>query len=135
MYRRITIYLVTLLLTGGASSATPAEQLYFACHAGVSLVDADVRDVFLGEKQFANSIRLVPVDNVAAQLVFLDKVLKMNGAKYATTWAKKSFRDGIMPPAVMANDDAVLEFIRRTPGGCGYLGIEPRGDITVIGRY
>jgi len=91
---------------------------------------------FLGEKQFLNAVRLVPVDNVAAQPAFLDKVLKMNGTKYATTWAKKSFRDGINPPAMMANDDAALEFIRRTPGSCGYLGVEPlSGGVTVIGKY
>jgi hypothetical protein len=94
-----------------------------------------VRDVFLGEKQFMNTVRLVPVDNLAAQPAFLEKVLKMDSTKYSITWVKKSFRDGISPPAAMANDAAVLEFIRRTPGGCGYFGVAPAADVTVIGKY
>ena len=135
MPRIFAIWTFSLLLSS-IGSATVADDLYLACHEGVLLPAGDVRDVFLGEKQFLNAIRLVPVDNVAAQPAFLEKVLKMNGIKYATTWAKKSFRDGINPPAVMANDDAALEFIRRTPGSCGYLGVEPlSGGVTVIGKY
>jgi hypothetical protein len=128
------IWILSLLLTGTYSTAV-ADDLFLACHAGISLSATDVRDMFLGEKQFLNSTRLVPVDNVAAQSAFLDKVLKMNGAKYATTWAKKSFRDGVNPPAAMANDAAVLDFIRRTPGGCGYVATAPNDGLTVIGKY
>jgi hypothetical protein len=134
MQPRHTIWILSALL-GGTCSAAVADDLYLACHAGVSIAAADVRDMFLGEKQFLNTTRLVPVDNVVAQAAFLDKVLKMSGVKYATTWAKKSFRDGINPPAAMANDAAVLDFIRRTPGGCGYLEAKPLEDVTVIGKY
>jgi hypothetical protein len=131
---RFTQWIFSLLLAGTSCAAT-ADNLYLVCHAGVSLAAADVRDVFLGEKQFSNAVRLVPVDNVAAQPAFLEKVLKMDGVKYATTWAKKSFRDGINPPPAMANDAAVLDFIKRTPGGCGYLGADPLAGVTVIGKF
>ncbi|MEP6883366.1 MAG: phosphate ABC transporter substrate-binding protein [Gammaproteobacteria bacterium] len=124
-----------LLLLTAVARAAAADGLYLACHAGVSLASADVRDVFLGEKQFQNTVRLVPVDNVAIQTAFLERVLKMNDIKYAVTWAKKSFRDGISPPPAMANDAAVLDFIKRTPGGCGYLGADPPPDVNVVGRY
>jgi hypothetical protein len=129
-----TIWICSLLLLGICSGAV-ADELYLACHADVSLAAADVRDVFLGEKQFWNSIWLVPVDNMAAQSAFLEKVLKVNGITYETMWAKKSFRDGVNPPAAIANDAAVLAFIKRTPGGCGYLTIEPPVGVTVIGKY
>jgi hypothetical protein len=134
MQPKHAIWIFSLLLAGNGAAAM-ADDLYLACHAGVSIAAADVRDVFLGEKQFLNAVRLVPIDNMAAQPAFLEKVLKMNGIKYATTWAKKSFRDGVNPPAVMANDAAVLEFIRRTPGGCGYLEMEPAEGVTVIAKY
>jgi hypothetical protein len=129
-----TLWICSLLLLGICSVAV-ADDLYLACHADVSLAAADVRDVFLGEKQFWNSVRLVPVDNMAAQPAFLEKVLKMDGIKYDTIWAKKSFRDGVNAPAAMANDAAVLAFIKRTPGGCGYFTIEPPVGVTVIGKY
>ena len=108
MQRIFAIWTFSLLLSA-IGSATVADDLYLACHEGVLLPAADVRDVFLGEKQFLNTIRLVPVDNIAAQPEFLEKVLKMNGIKYATTWAKKSFRDGINPPAMMARRTASVE--------------------------
>jgi hypothetical protein len=134
MQPKYTLWIFSLLLATTCSAAL-ADNLYLACHAGVSLAAADVRDMFLGEKQFLNTIRLVPVDNVAAQPAFLEKVLKMNAIKYSTTWAKKSFRDGVNPPAAMANDAAVLDFIRRTPGGCGYFASEPLDGVTVIDKY
>jgi hypothetical protein len=134
MQPKIIVWLLSLLLAG-TSCAAVADDLYLVCHAGVALATADVRDVFLGEKQFYNATRLVPVDNLAAQPAFLEKVLKMDAVKYATTWAKKSFRDGVNPPAAMANDAAVLEFVRRTPGGCGYLAADLLAGVTVIGRY
>ena len=134
MQTTLTLWIFSLLLAGISCRAV-ADDLYVACHAGVAISPAEVRDVFLGEKQFLNTVRLVPVDNLAAQTGFLEKVLKMNDVKYSVTWAKKSFRDGISPPAVLANDAAVLEFIKRTPGGCGYLGAEPPADVTVIGKY
>jgi hypothetical protein len=71
----------------------------------------------LAEKQNLNSIRLVPVDNLAAQPDFLEKVLKMDEIKYDTIWAKKSFRDGVNTPATMASDAVVLAFIKHTLGG------------------
>ncbi len=127
-------WILPLLLASNCSAAV-ANDLYVACHAGVSIAAADLRDVFSGERQYLQEVRLVPVDNLAAQPDFLLKVMKMNGVKYATTWAKKSFRDGLNPPVALANDAAVLEFIRRTPGGCGYLSMPPPESIIVIGKY
>ncbi len=134
MRTTFTICICTLLVLGICSSAV-ADELYLACHEGVALAAADVRDVFLGEKQFANSIQLVPVDNTVAQPVFLEKVLKMKGSKYDTIWAKKSFRDGINAPPAMADDAAVLAFIKRTPGGCGYITVQPPAGVTMIAKY
>jgi len=91
--------LLAALLCVGCATASAAD-LYLICNSRVPLSAADVRDLFLGEKQFAGAVKLVPVDNSAAQIAFLERVLKMNAAKYSTTWTKKSFRDGINPPLV-----------------------------------
>ena len=134
MQPKYLIWMASLLLAGRCSAAI-ANDLYVACHAGVTIAASDVRDVFLGERQYLQTTRLVPVDNVSAQPDFLERVLKMNGDKYATTWAKKSFRDGLNPPAALANDAAVLEFLKRTPGACGYLTTQPPQGVAVIGKY
>ena len=134
MQRTFTLWTLSLLMAA-VCSAVSADDLFVVCHVGVTLAAADVRDVYLGEKEFFHTVRLMPVDNIAEQPQFLEKVLRMNATKYATTWAKKSFRDGINPPVTMANDAAVLEFIRRTPGGCGYLRIAPLEGVAVIAKY
>jgi hypothetical protein len=90
--------------------------------------------VFLGEKQFAGSVKLLPVDNSSAQQDFLAKLLKMEGTKYTTTWTKKSFRDGATPPSTKSGDTEVIEYLKHTPGGCGYLSSAPPAGLTLIGK-
>jgi hypothetical protein len=125
--------LVAALLTAGCAVARSAE-LYVICNAHVSLSPADVRDLFLGEKQFAGAVKLVPVDNGAAQPMFLDRVLKMNGAKYSTTWTKKSFRDGLNPPLVAGSDAEALAIVKRTPGACSYVTTLEGVDVVVVSK-
>jgi hypothetical protein len=125
--------LIALLLAGSASAAR-AGDVYIACSAGVTLTIAEVRDVFLGEKQFAGAVKLLPADNSAAQAEFLAKVMKMDAAKYTTAWTKKSFRDGSTPPPLKGSDGEIVEYLKRTPGGCAYLGTAPPGGLTLVGK-
>jgi hypothetical protein len=122
--------LLALIGTGGAAQAA---DLYVVCNAHVTLSATDVRDMFLGEKQFAGTVKLVPIDNSAAQQVFLDKVLQMNANKYSTAWTKKSFRDGVNPPQVAGSDAEALAFVRRTPGACSYV-TAPATDVVVVSK-
>ncbi|HYL03423.1 MAG TPA: hypothetical protein VEU54_08390 [Steroidobacteraceae bacterium] len=127
----VKLLMLAALLAVGSSSASAAD-LYVICNAQVSLTAADVRDVFLGEKQFAGPVKLVPIDNSAAQTLFLDRVLKMTAAKYSVTWIKKSFRDGINPPVVAGSDAEALATVRRTPGACSYVTTPPENKAEVI---
>ncbi len=124
--------LASLLL--GAAPAASAGDIYIACSAGVSITMADVRDVFLGEKQFAGPVKLLPVDNSAAQPEFLSSVMKMDATKYTTAWTKKSFRDGSTSPTVKSSDGEVVEYLKHTAGGCGYLGSAPPAGLTLVGK-
>lgn len=130
---RIKLLMLAALLSVGGSSASAAD-LYVICNAQVSLTAADVRDVFLGEKQFAGALKLVPIDNSAAQALFLERVLKMTAAKYSVTWIKKSFRDGINPPVVAGSDAEALATVRRTPGACSYVTTPPEEKVEVVTR-
>ena len=132
--RFIFLPLLGALLMAASAPRAHAGDLYIACSAGVALTMADVRDVFLGEKQFSGSVKLLPVDNGAAQADFLDKVMKMDSTKYTTAWTKKSFRDGSTPPSVKSGDGEVVEFLKHSPGGCGYLGSAPPAGLTLVGK-
>jgi hypothetical protein len=55
----------------------------------------------------------------------------MKANKYNNIWTKKSFREGLTPPAVKSSDIKVIEFVKRTPGAVGYVTSDPTG-VTII---
>ena len=130
-----TATLIAVQLFADAAGVAVADDLYVACNQRVALERTDVRELFLGEKHFAGSVKLDPVDNAAAQADFLARVLQMDNAKYTRVWIKKSFRDGINPPQMLGSDIEVLAYIKRTPGGCGYLTSAPGSAVTFVGKF
>jgi hypothetical protein len=115
-----------------ASSGVCAGEVI--AHPSLELNAEDVRNVFLGEKQLAGRLKLVPVDNRAVQTEFLRKVLQTDERKYQARWIRKNFREGIVPPAVKGSDAEVLSFVRATPGAVGYVGGTSSG-VKVLERF
>lgn len=111
-----------------------AGDVFVVAHSSVNLSADEVRDVFVGEKQSAGSVRLVVLDNGSAQADFLAKVVKVDAAKYSSIWAKKGFREGINPPAVKGGDAEVIAAVKSTPGAIGYVSKAP-ADVKVIQKY
>jgi hypothetical protein len=87
----------------------------------------------LGAKQFAGGVKLAPAHNSSLQAAFLDKVLKMDAAKYTASWTKKSFRDGADAPIMKGSDAEILEYVKHTTGGCGYISSAPPAGLTAAG--
>lgn len=110
-----------------ASQGANAGDIVIISNPEISVSADEVRDIFLGEKQFAGSAKLVVIDNAALQGNFLSQVMHMDAAKYNGIWTKKSFRDGLTPPAVKSGDAEVIEYIKRTPGAIGYVSTRPAG--------
>lgn len=109
------------------AQAAQAGDVVVIANTSVSLSASEVRDVFLGDKQFAGSTKLIPIDNAAVQEGFLSKVLQISSAKYASTWTKKAFRDGLTAPAIKSSDAEVIEYVKRTKGAVGYVSSNPSG--------
>ncbi|MEO8332170.1 MAG: hypothetical protein ABI479_07025 [Gallionella sp.] len=122
-FRFFPAVLMALLL----SQVAYAVDVVVISNSGTTISAADVKDVFLGEKQFAGGTKLIPVDNAASQANFLSKYMNMAGDKYNSMWTKKSFRDGLTPPAVKSGDAEVVDFVKRTPGAVGYVSSTPGG--------
>jgi len=116
------------------ASAARAGDVYVIANSGTSVGPADVREIFLGEKQFSGSVKLVPVDNSAVQDQFLARVMKMESGKYTSAWTKKSFRDGLSPPPIKGSDAETIEFVKATPGAVGYVGASPTG-VAIVGKF
>jgi hypothetical protein len=127
--------LLAALLSLGCGSAFGAD-IYVIAGPDVRLSAEDVRELYLGDKEFSGEVRLVPVDNQAALSEFVVKALGMNPQRYNTLWVKKAFRDALNPPAVKASDFEVLEFVKRTRGAVGYVSSVPRDkEISVVGKF
>ena len=111
------------LLASLASSLAPvaARAGEVIAHPALELDAEEIRDVYLGEKQLAGRLKLLPVDNSAIQNEFLAKVLQTDARKYAARWTKKSFREGLAIPAVKGSDAEVIAYVRATPGAIGYI--------------
>lgn len=131
--------LVTLLgllgLLGLLASAAARADGFIIAHPGTDISAADIRDIYLGEKQFAGAVMLVPVDNAVAQPEFLSKIVKLDATKYATAWTKKNFRDGINRPPMRSSDPDTVAYVRQTPGAIGYVSASPPGNVRLIQRY
>jgi hypothetical protein len=127
--------LLAALLSLGCGPAFGAD-IYVIASPDVRLSLEDIRELYLGDKEFSGEVRLVPVENQAALAEFVVKALGMNPQRYNTLWVKKAFRDALNPPAVKAGDFEVLEFVKRTRGAVGYVFSVPRDkEISVVGKF
>ena len=124
IFRACSAAMLLLLVSLGANAA---GDIVVISNSGIVVSADEIRDIFLGEKQFAGGTKLVVIDNAALQSGFLSKVMHMDAAKYNGIWTKKSFRDGLTPPAVKSSDAEVIEYIKRTPGAIGYVSTTPAG--------
>jgi hypothetical protein len=117
-----------------AALSSHAGDLYVVTSSSVTLGPDEIRDVFLGEKQFAGSVKLSPVENGSLQADFESRVLKVDAARYASIWSKKGFRDGLTPPPMRASDADVINAIKANPGTVGYVA-KPTPDVKFIQKY
>jgi ABC-type phosphate transport system substrate-binding protein len=127
IFKACSAAILLLLASQGASAA----DVIVISNSGITVTTDELKDIFLGEKQFAGSTKLDVIDNAALQDDFLSKVMHMDAAKYHSVWTKKSFRDGLTPPAMKTGDAEVIEYIKRTPGAIGYVSTKPAG-VTVV---
>lgn len=128
-----TVFKTGLLLSIciGNAAAWAGEII---AHASVQLGLAEVRDVYLGEKQLSGRIRLVPVNNAAVFDAFLATVLQTDARQFAARWTRKSFREGLVPPLMMGSDAEVISFVKATPGALGYVSVGTSG-VTVLASF
>jgi len=133
--RYLSKFLLAALVSLACAGARGAD-IYVIANPQVKLSPEDVREIYLGDKEFSGDVRLAPVDNQAALAGFVVKALGMNLQRYSTLWVKKAFRDALTPPAVKATDFEVLEFVKRTRGAVGYVSSVPRDkDVVVVGKF
>jgi len=118
-----------------AASCAQAGEVFIIANGVPAMTPEEVKEIFLGEVQFAASLKLQPVDNAAVQADFQARVLKMSPAKYTAAWTKKAFRDGLNAPPTKGSDAEVIGFVKATPGAIGYVSSAPAGGVLVLGKF
>jgi ABC-type phosphate transport system substrate-binding protein len=118
-----------------AAPALAFADVYIIMSPGMSLTADDIKNIYTGEKELAESTKIKPQDNSAAKEEFLKKVLQLDATKYESLWTKKSFRDGINPPTVRASDAEVIAYVKATRGAIGYVTTAPPSDVTVLKKF
>jgi ABC-type phosphate transport system substrate-binding protein len=114
----------------GANQVQAGEVI---ARASVSLTADEIKEVYLGEKQLAGSLKLVPVENSSQQADFLTKMLQSDAAKHTARWTKKGFREGLTAPAGKGSDAEVIAFVKATPRALGY--VSSGGGAKVLHKY
>ena len=130
--QRAVLWAVMLLT---AAPALAFADVYVIVNPSLNLTADDIKNIYTGEKELAESTKIRPQDNSAAREEFLRKVLQLDVAKYESMWTKKSFRDGINPPTVRASDAEVIAFVKSNPGAIGYVTTAPPSDVTVLKKF
>lgn len=130
-FRKLSVVVASFTLF---SAQAFAADLILISHKGVSVATADARDIFVGDKQVEGGTKLVPVDNASLQKDFLEKVMKVDSAKYSSIWAKKGFREGLNPPPMKTNDAEVISFVKANPGAIGYVS-KATDDVKVVHKF
>lgn len=124
-----------MLWTFGGLSSAIAADVYVIAHPSTKVGTDAIREIYIGEKQFAGEIKIIPVDNAGAQTDFLEKALKLDSTRYANLWVKKSFRDALNPPSMRNSDKDVIDFVRKTPGAIAYVSSAPPSGVVLIQKY
>jgi ABC-type phosphate transport system substrate-binding protein len=87
------------------------------------LSKAEVREIYLGEIRFVESIRIIPIHSPEGPLkeIFLSTVIGWPSKSYKLHWTKKVFQEGLRLPPVKAHPEEIIEWVKEQPGAIGYV--------------
>jgi len=110
-------------------------DVYVITNQNTGITAEDIRNIYYGEKELAGANKIRVYDNSAVKDEFLDKVLQIDATKYDSLWTRKSFRDGVTPPATKSNDEEVIAIVKSTPGAIGYVRSPPPPGVTLLKKF
>ena len=130
----ILVRSLLLALACGVAGGAAAQTVFVIANSGTQVAAGEVSDVFLGEKQFAGSTKLVPVDNAPCRKPSSAKALGLDSGKYNARVGEE-----VVPrrsqPARRQVRRSRSDGIRQTNAGAiGYVGSAPTG-VTVVTKY
>ncbi|WP_411280502.1 phosphate ABC transporter substrate-binding protein [Gemmatimonas sp.] len=123
---------VVLLAGLGAAALAPrtsaAQGFKIVVNSDVQISDigqTSLSNLFLKkDRKFATGVEAAPVDlsaSTAGRDAFSKAVHGRSTSAVVTYWQQQVFSGKDTPPPSKANDDAVVAYVKSTPGGIGYV--------------
>lgn len=122
----IRLLLLVALATAGSPGAASAERLAVIVHAERSTVLGleDVAQIYLKRRRYwSGGESILPINRESgseARARFSRVVLRMDESGLAVYWNRAYFQ-GVLPPATLASDEAILRFVSRERRAIGYV--------------
>ncbi|MCP4899922.1 MAG: phosphate ABC transporter substrate-binding protein [bacterium] len=121
------VFAVIMTFCFGQAEAQQSD-VQVVVHASSSLTSVAKKDlsrIFMKQRsKWSTGERAKPIDqrkNSEVRASFSQSVLGKNMAEIDSFWQSQVFSGKASPPAQVASDAEVIEFVRRNPGAVGYV--------------
>lgn len=124
------IAILGLTLTPGTSARTaPADKVAVIVNRNGALIsasEADIRSIYLGERQFVGRTPIIPLHlpDGPAKTAFLQTVVGQSPKNYKLYWLQHVFQGAAIPPNTVAGPDAMVAAVAAQQTTVGYVSLK-----------
>ena len=120
---RAAVFLIAMACAGADSNA--ADGVVVIGHSNLTGLDlSTLEKVYTGKVIEINGVPVTAVNASSGSAVrsrFLHAYLKQDEDKYTAYWIVRRYIGKGAPPRELANSEAVVAFVKATPGAIGYV--------------
>ena len=120
---RATLFVIAMACAGADSNA--ADGVVVIGHSNLTGLDlSTLEKVYTGKVIEINGVPVTAVNASSGSAVrsrFLHAYLKQDEDKYTAYWIVRRYIGKGAPPRELANSEAVVAFVKATPGAIGYV--------------
>ena len=138
--KTIILILFTVLISTLAVNKVNAQSSYVVIvnksNTVTTLTKKEVSDLFLKKTKWKDGSTATPVDLVSNSKIREQFTLEIHGKSISAIrsfWQQAAFSGTASAPPEKANDQEVIEFVKKNPGAIGYVSTKaPVSDVKVL---
>lgn len=132
IFKPIAALIIFLFLSISQAHAGEIAVIVNASGPLVNVSEADIADIYLGDKKFESGIKIAPLlyPEGAVKEGFLRETVRMTQKEYKLYWTKKIFQEGIPIPKTPASPADIVNTVKETEGAIGFLPKEILKDLS-----
>jgi ABC-type phosphate transport system substrate-binding protein len=125
MKKRITLLAAIMVIAAASVQAQSFKVIVNNANSTSSLTKSEASNYFLKKRaKWSNGAEINPVDQSsksATRETFSKEVLGKTTAQVRAFWQQSVFAGKDTPPREVDNDNAVIEYVKSSPGAIGYV--------------